>query len=744
MVEYRFDLTFAGVTTTLAIPEEQPEGISSLDSVLHRDFDAAGAFFKFTGGDLKLKFPGTGKQILKTARNTDGIDAVVTFEMFKRPDEFQSFTSVFLGTAIMENLFIDIDFAEVDFDEIGLLQSIIRRQEVPAPLDATEDMDGNVISAAAEETITVEGRPILQTSAGIARKDTRLIFDPGSAAYTTITAIFEELSNEIEWTASNGFEAGAAATAPTASGIMGGNLRAELEFDPYTAIVTIGGSVGFRNPGGTVTGSFILRLIETNDSGFTNHDLQTFSWADYNQSGNEVEQIPLDFTLSFPITEDTIFDLEWQVSSAGGSGTATIFTDGRLDTLNIIAPTFTFSITVNRTAPESEIGAVFIHEALRHNLEQISGNVAGLDAPFFGRTEDGYPTDGAAAFFVQFNGYRARGFDTRSIVNIFKDSLESLISIFNVGYGIEEAYIGGAFTLKIAPREYFFANVQLVAFPTVIEYGEEFFDWFLFNKIEIGYEKFSGDDEFPGTLNDFNTLATYLTPFINVEGTKAFKSKYVGSDILLEITRRKQFDVTPTESWKYDDDLFIMDVQDIYDTGAFVQGSIYDVANIGIDYAGLTPINLTINPRFNAYNFFSIFNTLLYKKALTAPFRNQEYKVNGTEKIFYTGGSPELGDTEIHAEGAEPQVNQNLVALESGDRLFDPIKISFKVAMSSQEVDDIIKAHRNALPSGNYGYISVTNNEGETFTGWILDLKYNVIDEIGSFELIKRSENYQI
>lgn len=749
---FRFDLTYSGVTTTLA-EEEQPKEIDTLESVLLRDFDASGAFFRLTEGDLSLRFPGTGRDIFKTARDTEGVDAEVLFEMFRRTDEHQDWTSIYTGTAVMEDLIIDIDFAGVDFEEINLLSLITKRQTIPAPLDSVEDMDGNSISAATETAIAVEGRPILQTSSGIVRVDGLLTID-SAASFLTNTSLFLEKANEIEWSNFKGFESSDPSGAPGSTVFIGGELRAQLEADPFPVTIKVTGTISLKNNGATVTGTIQMSVLQVKASGNTLFPITVFDLANFDTGPIDDPILPfairrtINFTKIIEIDEDSSFILGFnEQASFGGSGTASIFTDGVFTdgegTTIFPIPDLEFTIEVNRIAPETTISSYFIHEALRHNLEQISGLSDALDAPFFGRTEDGYAEDGAAAFFVQFNGYRARGFDSRSVVNIFIDTLESLVAIFNVGYGIEEDY-NGDFILKIAPREYFFVDEELVAFTEVVDYKEEFYEPLMVNKLEIGYQKFSGDDEFPGTLNDFNTLANYITPFVSVDGEMSFKSKYIGSDILLEITRRKQFDVTPSESWKYDDDIFIMDVQEEYDTGGFKQGSIYEVDNEGIDYAGLSPINLTINPRFNAYNFFSLINSLLFKKALTAPFRNQEYKVNGEEKIFYTGGVPELGDTEFYTAGSAPRVDQNLSALEGGNRLFDPIKISFKVAMSSTQVDDIIAAHRNAASTANYGYITVTNNEGEIKKGWVLSLKYNIVDEIGTFELITRSENYQL
>ena len=112
---FRFDLTYLYEGTVTLTEQEQPRGISSVNSVLKRDFDSSGAFYRLTESDLKLDFPGIGKDILKSARDTQGVEAEVTLEIYERETELDSWGSpIYTGQAVMENLEINQDFASVD------------------------------------------------------------------------------------------------------------------------------------------------------------------------------------------------------------------------------------------------------------------------------------------------------------------------------------------------------------------------------------------------------------------------------------------------------------------------------------------------------------------------------------------------------------------------------------------------------------------------------------------------------
>lgn len=750
---FRFDLTYIG-TTTLA-DNEEPKGFTGLNSALRRDFDSSGVMYKLTDTDLKLGFPGTGKTILEGARDAEGVDATVTLEIFERADPLAGWVSIYTGQAIMENLVIDHVFANVDFEEISLLKTINDRLAIPVALQATEDLEGNVISAATSTSIPIQGRPLLK-EARIGTIDRAHVVDLTTNvwSFTDTGGGFTQpklrnppnmttIIDQIVWDDDSASVDETEHQINSDELFIGGVVIMRYFDLEYTADITVSGNLLIRDVSGGATGTVELFLRRQEDDGTTS-DTSIDSWdmsdAAYNGTGG-IETIS--FTLTQTVTTNYTYSLYFDSDAGVGTMQFTLgFNQG------IVVPgtyqPLSLGIVANTKREATSHSAYFIHEAIRHNLEVITGNSDAIDAPYIGRTEDGYIEDGDAAGFVEMNGASLRTNLTRDQVSSLSDRLESLISMFNVGWGVEKAY-GDANRVKIAPREYFYQDVELESFTNIEDksYSEEYSDEFAFNEVQIGYKKFVQDDNFTATTEDFNTESVYSTPIKRLEGSKKFLANYIASDVLLEITRRRTFEQARKESWKYDDDLFILGVHDDY--GFWQQGSGLELVNDGIDYGGLNPINLRINPRFNMYNFFSLINSQLFGKPISSVFRNTEYKINGDEKIYYSGtggGTPKLGDTAIYTAGTAPQVNANVTAPFAGVRLFDPFVLRFRTAMTDAQEQRIIDGHQNNLSTGNYGYISFLNPDGVQKQGWVLDLSYNKVDKIGTFALLKKADNY--
>lgn len=760
---FRFQLTYIDTVTV-----DEPNGFSSLSSVLRRDFDSSGAIFQLTESDLKLEFAGQGRTVFEGARDAEGYDAVVTISIDEREDQFSDWTNIYVGQAIMENLEIDQDYAKVDFEEISLLKRITDRLNVPVESEATEDLDGNAINAATTVTISTPGRPILKESSGgttepIQRMD--LVNDVwtylSSGSFSNPAIINEpnlkEIKNQIIYfDEGKAFQETQYSINSNTELYLGGQLVLQYEAIEYTATISVNGRILIRdlNVGGGSTGDvdFYLRRLDGSNTTVDDRLIASWDMSDTKYDSNNDSAIEvIDFEVE-DIIDDTYTYVLW-LDSLSQTNTNRFTFGFNVSFLPVSAINFfdplVLSTTANTKARSSTTTSTFIHEAIRHNIEVISGDSTALDAPYIGRSADGYDSDGCASQYVEFNGAQHRTVD-RSPFSSLADRLESLISIFNLGWGMEQVYGGEDFKIKIAPREYFYQDVLLESFNEIEQesYNEQFFDWFSYSSVNVGYKTYTGgNNDFPGTLDDFNTETTYSVPISRIgDDTKVFKANYVASDILMEVTRREQFKNNPTNSWKYDDSLFICEVKDIYDSGTFSQGSRFQIGNVGIDYGGFSPINFTINPRFNFYNLFSILNSQLYRKPIDAVYRNTDYRINGDERIYYSGDSdiPCLGDTMVYNSGTAPELQQDNDAPFSGVRLFDPIKITFRNKISIEQRNRIVDAHRNNLASGNYGYINVTNPDGDVISGWLLEMAFNIVDKIATFELIKKADNYEL
>lgn len=767
MLELQFILTYDNTDYVV----DEPDGFKNFNSVLERDFDTHGVFFQFTDSDLKLKFPGSGRDVLKAASDGFGVDAIVDLTVKRRFKSTESFSTIYTGTAIIENLELDEDYASCDFEEINDMIKIKDRLDVVVSTDATEDLDGGAMSAAT--SITLE-----QVSKGISVTSSGNVTDSQNPTVTTSSIIFKnvpastnlfvddfdvgdynliEVKNEIQYfDEKKGFTPGISSIQSGSNPTyieLGGQLNAGPLYVDSTITIALEGEVRFINDvlnvGRGIVSFKIVELTLQSDETYSQTSVTTIDTYDLSAVPAKLETMPtISGSNTYDVKTGEIKQFKLRVEISYGGAT----TDDQEMFMNVTPGlnNIDFSITYTEKYPESNIDTYFIHESLRHNVQAITGRDM-FYSPYFGRTTDGYTENGCVWNYTEANGYRVRNFGSRPNQISLKDRLDSLKSIFAVGYGIErDAPEYDTYRFRLDTYDYWYNDELLYQFDDVVDYKEEYFNWFSFNEVEIGYKKYANDEDHPGTLDDWNTKAGYLMPVNRLRGKKTWLSDYIASDYLIEYTRRKQFTREPTRSWKYDDDLFIMDVQD--DGGTWIPGSVNNDLHSLLISGFENPIvfNKIINPRFNIHNQYAVLNSLCYKKTILDQYKNTYFRNNGSSLLGYAGDASQtvncLGDLIKYNVSNVPSLKSNITLSEMRDanRLFDPIKVSFKQALSTTQLDNIIEAHRNGAASGNNGYFRVTSPDNETVEGWLLKLSFNYADQIGNFEMIKKAEAYSI
>lgn len=833
MLELQFILTYDGTDYVV----DEPDGFKTFNSILKRDFDTHGVFFRFTDSDLKLKFPGSGRDVLKSARDGFGVDATVTLTVKKRTRTTDTFSTIYTGTAVMENIVIDEDYASVDFEEINAMIKIKDRLDVPVKADQTTDLDGGSISAATitefrmgDKTIQKKSSAILDPRGIDAESGGTNTISCDAGSITENTIIWLEQQNQIHFPTEN---RGFIATNPeftSISATVGGRFYLDVMNESYIATLAVSGRISVRNSNNNASGTILVKILTytyDNQGNVTLNGtklLKTIDIADYDNGaiGDPINKYATAVDISGSANPDISVTNKFAVlvfeEGTAWSGDFSIWAPVFISTAeggDFADPELTMTLTINTSEPDTDVEGYFIHEVLRHNVEAITGSDM-LYAPFFGRIADGYVSNGCAYNYTETNGWKLRAF-TNSVIASLKKRLTSLQAIFGIGYGIERDGVGGSFRFRVDTYDYWYNDALLYEFEDVIDYREEFFDWFSFNEVETGFKDSANDEDEPGTTEDFNSNASWLMPVDRLRGKKSFISEYIGSDLLSEIVRRLQFTKKPTTSSKYDDDLFITEVTSD-GAGGWEQGTDKSVSDSG----NINPLfNTLINPKFNFFNQYPLINSVVYKKAITNSFKNTFYKNGGDIKIYYSSVSPttnclgDLTEGSPSLPGLQQALNDDFTILRyrEGRRLFDPIKVFYKVALTSTQVDNIIEAHRNGVSSetivtattfagtinvgqtatdtssgatgtvtsvngstvkilvvsgtfgagntvttstgamsvtstqvnsANNGYFRTTSPDNETVEGWLLSMSFNYADEIASFELIKKSNDYAI
>lgn len=744
MIEYRFTLIHNGVSTVLDL---DPNGITGLKSSLKRDFSNHGVFFQFTEGDLSLEFAGEGRDVFKTARDLEGIDAEITFVFDQRDDAYSPYENKYTGTAIMENLEIDQDYAKVDFRESNVMTDIHNNLDTKVNFDSTEDIFGNAVTPLTPIEVTLAGRVLKRLSVGnmpieqtpytpstvwSAGKDGTAATTLTMSTNLIVATDTNQIDNEGGIKGFNNDNEPPANFLVNPDATLGGQLTfypKKVEYDITVGLSFIlNAATSGTQPSGVI--NFILDKIE--DEGQDSETITSTTLRAYNPSSEgsiteDANALAQSHTIGSKITKFRFRVNDGTGAYGAGNGVTVYFTS------------FILSGTITSvTYPSSSANMHYIYDALNKNIEYITGQQNLLQSNFFG-------TGGAGEYFAETNGYKLRASDY-PIIESLKTRLDGLKAIFGIGYSLEVNSGYELVNIRVEPLEYFYADEELLSF-TEIEastYGETFYDPLGFNKIKIGYRTYSEKDE-PSSLNDIFTEAEYNTPVSNLEDTYTQVSGYIASDILSEITRRVQFE-DPDKSNKTDDDLFIFDLVDNYPVISPRDDTNVGVTNVDNSDSGY---NFRINPRFNLWNHASIINSAVFNKSFSENYTNQFFKASNSQnrKVYYQTSATSLmrviGDPTTGA-GNNPTFDEsfNVGRFNGGLRLFDPIKITFKTGLTQEQADTIVKAHRNQLDSLNYGYITVLDPDGESKSGWLLNLSYNPIDKIGSFELIKRADNY--
>lgn len=831
MIEYQFILSYNGNDLTLP-DNEQPKDFTGVNSVIKRDLETHGLFFKFTSSDLLLKFTGSGRDFLNDAWLNEGLDAQVTLTINRRQDEYSSWVQAYQGTAIMRNRIYNLDYFEVDFAEFNILSKIQARKKIPYNTSKSTNLDGGVITNNLT-TFDYNSKILkLQSSFGVAsglqftlqkinsNVDTGTTTNAGAfklidtgASFLSSAAVMvgSRVSNSTDSTESIVLEVNSDTVLTLADDIFDAS---EL-YSIYSNFETDNSFV----PAGTEAFNEGLDEIEypNGDKGLLDgepefddgskltpvYDGTNSLLAWLFESGFSFQRIPSVEEYSVEIEVNVRFDVlsdeparyclvEYEVDRLGNESISQIHLGSYVTSGDgIVEQSDTYTITVTRRNskkiifgfttdvdpsgaetttvlgypittqpneideniciylkatwlsqyPDTTIEGQSVFNAINKNLEYITGEQNLL-------TSNLLDTGGILENLYESNGRLIRGY-SEGIVADLQKRLDSINAIFGIGHGYQKSdYNTDDYEYRVEVPEYFYADEEMVDVGEVAQdsFTEEYNEFFNFNEIQVGYKDYPAGEDLPNSINDFCNVYKYFLPFETLIGgqegftRRAYISEYIASDFLWEITRRKQFTNEASKSWKYDNDLFVLllgyDNSQLRDSVENVSGDGYDDNQVVI-----TSFNWLLNPKYNLYNHSRVINSIFYTKplssliTLTSTELNNDIDFNQTEVT-------QIGDD----SGVTRSLEDNILISDfnSGVRLFDPITYKFKTALSQTQLDTIIEGHRNGLSSANYGYITFTDPEGNSKQGYLLNLSYNIVDEIGSFELIKKAEAYTI
>ena len=434
-------------------------------------------------------------------------------------------------------------------------------------------------------------------------------------------------------------------------------------------------------------------------------------------------------------------------SSAAGTGTATITGLNKYDYVLLyiayetvtdssdwdweyhcqFTETQTIAITIQTTQAASTAKGLLAYDALQANLRIITGQIAPLNSDFFDAGGCGYYN------FIT-NGKNIRKFE-HPIVTSWDELFEGLQSIFGLGYGMDSGQI------KVGLWEDFYIEDELIDLGDVGDYTEQVVGDKIMNEVRLGFNSYADDENLSVTLEDFHTESTWSTPIVNHRGIFTQMSPVLCSSFLIESVRRQQYAKKPTTANKWDDNIFMIACEE--PAGA----ADYDAeTDDPFDLiTGLTNSDTAYNLRHTIkrmlLNWGVWINSFSMRyKSSAATVRNTFFKNNGslTTKLAAAEGCVG-GDVNRAVLTEKADITKGNI--QGGEAKFDQEIITFTKVMSDEQLDTIKDGCLGQLddyPAKNFGYITVNDYNGDKQKGWLLDLEYNIYDQVGKFTLLKR------
>lgn len=235
----------------------------------------------------------------------------------------------------------------------------------------------------------------------------------------------------------------------------------------------------------------------------------------------------------------------------------------------IQSASFSYKVSGITTALPTVASGLYLDDTLEGLVRSATDNEIGIKSSFYDRAE---LSGNCGANRGLLTGFAARGGkkvgDDEDLPIVprlsVKEALDSLKAIDCIGWNLEYDAADGE-VLAVEPVGYFYQNHEIMVIEKIENFIETTQSAVLYAKVQIGYKTYA--DEGEQAKEDFNTLHTYQTPLREGEGTYEAISDLSASGILLEQTRRQQFEEGDQTGNSNDDTVFIVCVKPQTDQG---------------------------------------------------------------------------------------------------------------------------------------------------------------------------------
>ncbi len=385
-------------------------------------------------------------------------------------------------------------------------------------------------------------------------------------------------------------------------------------------------------------------------------------------------------------------------------------------------PETSFLLTNTKACPPTDAEVYLVNETLARATESITDACLTVKSDYYGRT-DSQPyastVDGCGGLRVVTPGLKIRQAPDKDFFASMKELMEGLRAIDNIGMGMEDTRV------RIEPAEWFYQDVKIMDMPLIPSARSNIDDSKVYSNLKTGYAKW--EIKSVKGIDEFNSAKEFRTGIKSISNELDIRSNLIASGYIIEDLRTKTLLNTGNTDSTYDNDIFIIVVdRDAY--GFHVeQGVAENAANF---FSPATAYNWRIRPMYNLMRWF---------KSISQSYVNL---VNTTSKLFFTQGTGNYLaegmlpvydvcrlENKVLAENRDLSIN-DFENTADGTPIYKPETITFDYPLSVAEYK-LIKA----TP---YGYLNVQCGTGEFQKAFIKQLSYKPAEGVASLTLIKK------
>jgi len=367
-----------------------------------------------------------------------------------------------------------------------------------------------------------------------------------------------------------------------------------------------------------------------------------------------------------------------------------------------------------------------VHETISRVAESNTNNCLSLKSNFFGRTDSAptaYPENGCGGAEALTSGLFIRRAENPTFFLSMKDLLAGLQAIHNIGFGLQRE--SGVELLRVEEYDYFYQDFLLLDASDLDVQTKSVVSEEIPGIILGGYEKWEVENI--NGLDEFNSKREYRLTINNAKGTLDFRCKFIAGGYAIELTRLQSFSDTGAADTKYDNETFIICLeQDVYAYtypyvyGGYVveQGGITGAANM---FDPDTVINFRISP---------IRNMMRVAKSFFGAYR--DFQGVNSKIVLSSGDGNLLAEGWLSLDDCTPE---NQVISESDD-IVDDIYQDTDLLLPKIRPESIIFEYPMSLSdfkrikANPYGYINHCDGRG-----FITKVIYKPNEGKASFEL---------